>query len=111
MDAAIRVGHEARRTAALPDTLPSFSDLLVDEEGNVWIREYRPDPRSGPPPWWWIFDPEGRLRWGVRSPPGLIRSFNPVRRLDPYIGSDRIVTSVKNELDVETVVVYRLNKR
>jgi hypothetical protein len=110
MDEAMRVGYDAREAAALPDTFPSFSGLLVDEEGNIWVREYRPDPRSDPPPRWWIFDPEGRLRWAVRSPPGLTRPSGRVRRFEPYIGSDRIVTSVRNEYDVETVVVYRLKK-
>jgi hypothetical protein len=111
MDEVMRVGHEARQKAELPDTFPSFSDMIVDEEGNIWVREYRPERVLDDPPWWWIFDPEGRLRWGVRSPPGLVRHPNPLRIFHPYIGSDRIVTSVRNEYDVETVVAYRIRKR
>jgi hypothetical protein len=100
----------ARRSAELPDTFPSFSDLMVDEEDNIWVREYRPNPQSQPSPRWWIFDPEGRLRWAVRSPPGLEHAGRALRRAVRYIGSDRIVASVRNEYDVETVVVYRMQK-
>ncbi len=111
MDQVMRVGWEARQNASLPDTFPSFSDMILDEEGNIWVRQYHPDGAVDSQPWWWVFNPEGRLRWAVRSPPGLVRSPNPVRRLDPYIGTDRIVASIRDEYGVESVVVYRLRKR
>ena len=85
--------------------------MILDVEGNIWIRQYRPEGAADTQPWWWVFDPEGRLRWAVRSPPGLVRSPNPVGRLDPYLGKDCIVTSIKDEYGVESVVAYRLRKR
>jgi hypothetical protein len=111
MDEIRRVFHEARRAAELPAPLPSFSDLIVDQEGNVWVREYQPAAETGVPPRWFIFDPQGRLRWAVRSPPGLKRSADPVGALTPWIGPDRIVVSVRDDLDVPSVVVYPLRKR
>ena len=110
MEQAREVYNEARQKAELPDTFPSFSDMIVDEEGNIWVREYRPGRGSDAPPRWWIFDPEGRLRWAVRSPPGLVGPVRRIQRFSPYIGKDRIVTSVRGEYDVESVVVYNLRK-
>jgi hypothetical protein len=67
---ATEVGNLAKASATLPDTFPSFSDLVVDHAGNIWIREYIPRQLiSSQPPRWFVFDPEGRLRWSLRSPP------------------------------------------
>jgi hypothetical protein len=104
-----RVRNEAIRSAVLPDTVAWFSDMLVDEVGHVWIREYLPPGRSDlPPPRWFIFDPEGRLRYAVRSPPALVRSPATWTRMNPQIGEDFILAPVRDDYGVERVELYRL---
>lgn len=108
---ARRVYMEARADAEVPDTLPSFSGLLVDEPGNIWLREY--DPRSGveDSSRWYVFDPEGRLRHAVRMP-GSILMGSPIRPyLHPRIGDDYVLAATRDEDGVESVVLYTLHKR
>jgi hypothetical protein len=61
--------HPARR--------PAISNLLVDDEGDVWVEEYRwvdptevaPDPR---PAVWSVFSPEGRWLAQVEVPAAFL---------------------------------------
>ncbi|MEX2285321.1 MAG: 6-bladed beta-propeller [Gemmatimonadota bacterium] len=102
----------ARAKATMPDTFPSFSDLLVDQAGNIWVREYVPQMHLRKVrPRWYVFDPEGRLRWSLRSTPGMMRFFRPYTRKSPQIANDRVLTTVRDADNVESVVVYRLVKR
>lgn len=100
------------REVALPDSFPAFSDLLVDTEGNLWVREYLPRTRWGSdgPPRWFVFDPEGHLTHALRSVPGMLRSFRPYTQLTPQIGADHVLGSTEDELGVERLVLYRLRK-
>lgn len=54
---------------ALPDSLPACPSLTVDDEGNLWVREYpfwtRTDQR------YLVFDSEGRVRTSVVLPSRL----------------------------------------
>ena len=98
---------------APPDTVPSFSDFLVDEEGLVWVRPFVPkrDARglggnvgtgpTGPGGHWEIFSPEGDPLGSVEMPEGLI----------PYqVTSDRLVGVHRDELGVERVRVHRVER-
>jgi hypothetical protein len=65
----------------VPDYKPTYSRLLVDDEGNLWVREYRSsaagwprlfDPHIGDErDRWWVFDGSGRLLGSVRIPAGF----------------------------------------
>ena len=106
-----RVMQQAQDNATLPDTFPAFSDLLVDDAGNLWIREYLPPSKIREvPPRWFVFDAEGRLRRAIRAR-GLVSRFGLVRRGRPEIGSDYILTSARDPDGVESVVLYPLTKR
>jgi len=106
---ANRVANDAMGRAILPDTIAWFSDMLVDEVGHVWIREYFPPGRSDqPPPRWFIFDPEGRLRYALRSPPALVRAPVTWTRMNAQIGEDFILAPARDEFGVERVELYRL---
>ncbi|CAN5859738.1 hypothetical protein BH23GEM9_BH23GEM9_09440 [soil metagenome] len=94
----------------IPDPLPHFSDMTVDDSGRIWLREYRPVTTDGSMPRWFIFDTDGRLRWSLRSPPGMVRHPVPWARHDLQIGEDFVLTSVRDEYGVESVVMYRLEK-
>ncbi len=84
----------------LPATLPAFSRILADEEGNVWVRNYSP-PRLLPDSlqgragttgeWWARFDREGKLLGTIRIPDwhsviGFSRGHVILRNIEPVDG-------------------------
>ena len=94
----------------MPATLPFFSDMLIDADANIWLREYLPPalwPADGLR--WFIFDPDGRLRWSLRGQ-SLYRFVRPSTHLKPEIGRDYVLTSARDGDGVESVVLYRLRK-
>ncbi|MFW6202523.1 MAG: hypothetical protein ACOC8B_08085, partial [Gemmatimonadota bacterium] len=77
--------------------LPAISGMLLDDEGRLWVEEYRrSDEGAGA---WWVFDDEGRLRTGVAMPDGL----RPM-----HVGEDAVVGVWRDSLDVEHVRVHRV---
>ena len=86
--------------ASLPATKPAYSQLVVDSLGHVWLGEYRsgesPVDRS-----WYVFAPDGTWLGTVELP----------GRFQPYqIGADYLLGLSQDELDVETILVLRLNR-
>ncbi|MGE0158406.1 MAG: hypothetical protein AB7T31_03285 [Gemmatimonadales bacterium] len=104
----IRRAREAH--PAPPDTMPWFGcsgipcpgrSLLLDTDRNLWVQEYRP-PAEGLSDRYQVFDSAGIWLGAVTMPTGLeVLS----------IGSDYVVGRVRDELDVESVVVHRIEKR
>jgi len=83
-----------------PQTMPAYSDVLVDADGNLWVEDYRPPGDDQPR--WKVFDPDGTLLGTVETPP----------RFRVYqIGSDFVLGRWTDELDVDHVRMYRLIKR
>lgn len=84
-----------------PSHFPAHGDILVDEVGNLWVQDYQHFsvrmPRA-----WSVFDPEGRYLGNVEVPAGL--------RVH-QIGEDFLLGQWRDELDVEYVYMYRLEKR
>jgi hypothetical protein len=83
----------------VPSTLPAFSNLKVDSEGSLWVQEYPAPAAVGTE--WTVFDPEGRMLGNVSMPD----QFRPMQ-----IGRDFVLGVWKNDLDVEHVRMYRLEK-
>ena len=93
--------RESFESTPLAETFPAFSTILSDAAGNLWIREYD-FPREGrPAPLWTVFDPEGRVLGFIETPPGL--------RIG-QIGEDYILGHHQDELDVEYVQVWPLER-
>jgi hypothetical protein len=109
MREAARMHNNALSKASLPDTLPFFSDLHVDADGYVWIREYVP-PDSALRPRWFIFDPEGRLRYALRSPTTLVRRTPAYSHGHIAFGTDRVIAVATGEMGVDILLIYRLTK-
>jgi hypothetical protein len=61
--------YRAYQNVSIPDTLPDFQRLVLDELGWLWAEVYDFDP--GRQREWVVFDPDGRARGTVRTPPGL----------------------------------------
>ena len=57
------------RKMPLPETMPAFENLVVDDAGWLWAELFRFDKEV--PPTWLVFDQAGRGRGSVRMPEGL----------------------------------------
>lgn len=113
-DRGIEDERGVRGGGAPPDTVPVFSDFLVDEEGLAWVRPYVPerDPRSlggnvgmgpaGPGGTWELYSLEGERVDSVEMPEGLTPH---------HVTSDQLVGIHRDDLGVERVRVYRLERR
>lgn len=106
----LRVLADARRAAAVPESLPFFSDMLIDRTGHIWLRSFLPEGHRGQLPRWYVLDADGVLRYAVRSPPSLIRYAAPYIGQHPQIGNDFVLTTARDAYGVETVVLYRMHK-
>jgi len=83
----------------IPETMPAYSGIIVDAEGNLWIGEYR---RPGDDqPRWNVFDPDG-IMLGIVETPQRFRVYE--------IGSDYLLGRGADEMDIEHVQVYDLLK-
>ncbi len=82
-----------------PETLPAYRGLLVDSEGFLWVEEYRlPDASHTT---WHVFNPTGEWLGSLHPPNGL-------RVLQ--VGRDYVLGWYRDELDVQHVVVYALDR-
>lgn len=93
-----------------PEHHPAFERLVVARTGHVWTE--RPDPdnpktRAGwhslrdAPTTWDVFDPDGVWLGSVELPP---------RFMAYEFGGDHVAGVWKDELDVEFVRVYALDR-
>ena len=83
----------------LPEDLPTFGSLQIDEDGWLWAELYSWDPVCLTE--WVIFDREGRARGTVKTPRGLTIG---------WIGEDHLFGVFTDELGLEYVHRYGLRK-
>jgi hypothetical protein len=82
-----------------PVTRPAYQDFLVDDDGNLWVSEYA--GVHDVPPRWTVMDRQGA--WlGVVEMPARFRPY--------HIGASWMLGVSTDELDVESVQLYELNK-
>ena len=84
----------------LPEIIPVFSRLLIDEAGLLWAELYRYDVRR--PPRWLVFGPNGEGLGSVDLPPDL----NALQ-----IGRDFVLGVWEDELEVQYVRRHALHGR
>jgi hypothetical protein len=95
----------------LAETKPSYSDLLVDDEGNLWVLEY-PDamggqpelyrPRVGEEPEIWsVFNEDGASLGSVEMPSGLELL---------AVADGHAIGVFRDEFDVEVIRLSRSNR-
>ena len=81
-------------------TVPAYDRLIVDQQGNLWVRDYVFSPEDAPR--WSVFDPQGRWVATAQTPAGV----------EVYqIGPDWILGRGLDDLDVEYVRMYRLRRQ
>ncbi len=106
----------------IPDTKPPFRDLFTSDEGNIWVlvsqegrvavteeeareeerRTGMPPLRFEEPPAFDVFAPDGRYLGHVRTP----ESFGT--RPWPVVRGDSVWAVTRDELDVATIVRFRI---
>lgn len=88
------------------ETLPAISAVLLDDQGFLWVEEFRwftsmdPYPVTGPTRWS-VFRPDGVWLGNVETPPGFILRRVTVNRALGFRVSD---------LGVKEIDVYRLRR-
>jgi hypothetical protein len=102
MDSSRRIQYEHfyGLNHPLPERVPAFQGIIVDDEANVWLERYRL-------PWetesrWEVVGPEGRWLGQVVTPPRL-------RLLQ--VGRDFVLGRHADSLGVERVRVHPLRKK
>jgi hypothetical protein len=100
-DSAIAASFRRLRGAMpLPATTPAFSQLGVDSEQNLWVRQYPLYPDSNVV--WHIFGPSGRLSGSIELPAGF----------EPKVFGQTAVTGIwKDEAEVEHLRSYEIERR
>ena len=85
----------------VPDLMPYWQEFWVDHLGRLWVERFRPPGTSVVQPHEWeIYGPGGDYLGLLRLP--LVGSPVPVLR------KDRLAGVVRDELDVDQVVVFEL---
>ncbi len=87
--------------APLPQSFPAFYEIEVDALGYLWVREYDLPSQDRDRPLWTVFDPDGIVLGFVETPPGLVIY---------EIGADYILGKVRDELRVEYVQLWPLDR-
>lgn len=82
-----------------PQTMPFYSSALLDEDGNVWVEDFRSP--TDPEALWSIFDLEGRWLGRVAMPD----RFRPT-----HVGAAWVVGVWRDDLEVQHVRVHRIAK-
>lgn len=85
---------------SFPEMMPAYSNLVADDAGNLWVADY-PGPVTEAHDSWNVFDPDGRLLGSVDIPP---------RFLVFQIGADFVLGLHRDEMEVERVRLYGLEK-
>lgn len=96
---SVQTVREQQARFAIDRTVPSYSQILVDDVGNLWVREYTlPEPVTQVEYRWTIFDMNGTARARVTTPPG----FQPLHITEGYV-----LGRVRDQLNVQYVQLYR----
>lgn len=91
-----------------PETLPAYEGIDVDRGGNLWVHAY-PLPGSTGPDSVRVFGTDGRWLGDLELPRGIKR-LGPGQPFPMEIGDDWILGIWTDELDVDYVRLYRLQK-
>ena len=87
----------AQDEATDPDLFPAHGRLLFDDEGNLWVEEYRTPADTVTR--WTVFGRDG-------TPLSLVAT--PVDLVVHHIGRNHVAGVRRDDLDVETVAVHAL---
>ncbi len=103
----------------IPDRKPPYNNIFAGRDGTIWVQVAQPgvkgedplydptDPNALPDEWrepivFDVFDEEGRYLGLARTPEGFRTS------PEPLFTRDRVLATVRDELDVSRVVRFRV---
>lgn len=95
--AAVRKDVEESERAP---TVPLYGDLLADQAGGVWVKDYVMPGPDGRPERWTIFAEDGTMRGAIDLPP----RFRPM-----YVDGDTVAGVITDEYDVQYVRVSTIS--
>ena len=99
VEGATQMIERLMATVPFPETMPPYSNFAVDVDDNLWVADYR---RPGDEqPRWTVFDPAGQMLGVVVT---------PERFTIHQIGTDFVLGSWADEMDVEHVRLFELAK-
>ncbi len=91
--------HFYAQDLPVPDVLPAFQSLLVDQQDYLWVERYRLPWENVPT--WDILDTEGRWLGTIQTP----------TRLTIFeIGSDYVLGRYRDELGIQKVRLHTLHR-
>ena len=99
-----QVGAEPTRRpyhSSVAEHYPAFASVMSDALDHLWVREYEVPGEERPGSLWTVFDAEGRVQGFVEMPAGLEIH---------EIGEDYILGKLRDELDIEYVQVWPLER-
>ena len=100
-EAVVEQARQEFETTPFADYFPAFSSVLGDAVGHLWVEEYKYPLEDRPGALWTVFDPEGQALGFVETPEGL----------EVYeIGEDYILGRVRDELDIESIQLWPLDR-
>jgi hypothetical protein len=91
------------RLAVIPDghTVPSFDTLITGADGRIWLRDFAPPWSESAEYNWTVYDSTGRVERRVSTPSNLNIT---------HVRDGHVTGVIRDSLDVEYVVVYRLER-
>lgn len=89
------------QSLSAPEYFPAFGRIMTDATGHLWVREYDLPDAERDAPLWTVFDAEGRVLGFVETPEDLAIY---------EIGEDYILGRVRDELQVEYVQLWKLER-
>ncbi len=94
-----RFVRQVFRELPTPSTLPAITDVMVDDDDNIWVTEYAPP--GGHTRIWHVYGDDGILL----GPVAIASDLTPL-----HIGADFLIALNRDDLDVEYVRLYDLIK-
>ena len=93
-----------REYQSLPvvEHMPAFASVIVDRLNHLWVEEYELPGDERPGSVWTVFDDEGRLLGNVELPEDGLWIYE--------IGEDYVLFVTRDELDVEYVQLWPLER-
>jgi len=88
------------REMPIPGQMPAYGRLVLDTEGNLWVGDYSEDYFEETVRYN-IFDPAGHLLAGIETPQNL-------RLIE--IGADYVLARLEDEMAIEYIQLYTLQK-
>ncbi len=100
-EAVVEQARQEFETTPFADYFPAFSSVIGDALGHLWVEEYKYPREDRGGTLWTVFDPEGHALGFVETPEGL----------EVYeIGEDYILGRVRDELDIESIQLWALER-